>query len=81
MLNESAYERIRRAYHIEKKSINQIAQEEEYNRQTITKIINQASPKPYQLTNPRLGQSLTSINTVSRSCRAMGKKKRKRGHD
>jgi transposase len=53
MLNESAYERIRRAYHREKKSINRIAQEEGYSRQTITKIVNQASPKPYQLTNPR----------------------------
>ena len=53
MLNESAYERIRRAYHVEKKSINRIVQEMGYSRPTITKIVNQPSPKPYQLTCPR----------------------------
>src|SRR5690348_15722759 len=53
MFDESVYERIRRAYHVEHKSVNQIAQEEGYSRQVITKMVNQASPKPYQLTRPR----------------------------
>lgn len=53
MLDESAYERIRRAYHVERKSINRIAQEEGHSRQTITKIVRLISPKPYQLTHPR----------------------------
>lgn len=53
MLDESVYERIRRAYYVEKKSINRIAQEKGYSRQVVTKIVHQASPKPYQLTRPR----------------------------
>ena len=38
MLNESVYERVRRAYHVEKESVNWIAQEEGYSCQVITKI-------------------------------------------
>lgn len=53
MFDEHVYERVRRAYHVERKSVNQIAQEEGYSRQAITKMVNQASPKPYQLTQPR----------------------------
>ncbi len=53
MFDERVYERVRRAYHVEHKSVSQIAQEEGYSRQVITKMVNRASSKPYQLTRPR----------------------------
>jgi transposase len=53
MLNESEKERIRRAVHLEKKSINRVALEERYSRQTVEKVISLTSPQPSQLTRPR----------------------------
>lgn len=65
MFNEHVYERIRRAYYVESKSVNQTAQEEGYSRKVITKMVNQAAPQPYHLTRPRpspvLGPYLTCI--------------------
>jgi hypothetical protein len=53
MLNESEKERIRRAVHLEKKSINRVALEEGYSRQTVEKVISLTSPQPSQLNRPR----------------------------
>src|SRR6266853_1780562 len=61
MLNESAYERVRRAYHVEKKSVNWIAQEEGYSCQTITKI------ESRDLQYRRRTQRMSDISTIKES--------------
>lgn len=53
MLSETDRERIRRAFHLEKKSIRQIAKEEGYSRDTIRGAISNAPLKPYQLTRKK----------------------------
>ncbi len=53
MLSETDRERIRRAFHLEKKSIRQIAKEEGCSRDTIRGAIANAPLKPYQLTRPK----------------------------
>ena len=47
MLNEYERERIRRAFHLEKKSVYRIAKEEDYSHQTIEKVLSDAPPKSY----------------------------------
>jgi len=53
MLNEYERERIRRAFHLEHKSIYRIAKEEGYSHQTIEKALCDAPPKPYHLSCPK----------------------------
>lgn len=53
MLNESDKEHIRRAYHLEKKSIRQIARETHHARETIEKVIDHAPSQPYRLRRPK----------------------------
>src|SRR6266566_3237323 len=53
MFSESDRERIRRAFHLEKKSIRQIAKEEGCSRDTIRGAISNDPFKPYQLTRPK----------------------------
>ena len=53
MLGETDRERIRRAFHLEKKSIRQIAKEEGCSRDTIRGAISNDPFKPYQLTRPK----------------------------
>jgi len=58
-VNEEDRERIRRGYYVEKKSIHQLAREEECNRRTIRKALaNDAplsKPPPRQKPNPVFG--------------------------
>src|SRR6266851_6721754 len=53
MLNEYERERIRRAFHLEHKSIYRIAKEEGYSHQTIEKVLSDAPSKPYHLSRPK----------------------------
>jgi transposase len=53
MISEDARERLRRSYYLEKKSLRQIAHEEGYCRETIKKAISDASPRTYNMTQPR----------------------------
>ena len=53
MLNESDKEQIRRAYHLERKSIRQIARETHYSRQTVEKAIGNDPAQPYRLRRPK----------------------------
>src|SRR5712691_502474 len=53
MISEDARERMRRSYYLEKKTLRQIAREEGYCRETIKKAISDASPRTYNMTQPR----------------------------
>src|SRR6266487_1627063 len=53
MLPEEKRERIRRSYHLEKKSLRQIAREEHCSRETVKKAVFDLPPKSYQLTQPK----------------------------
>src|SRR3979409_560920 len=53
MFSETDRERIRRAFHLEKKSIRQIAKEEGCSRDTIRGAISNDPLKPYQLTRKK----------------------------
>jgi hypothetical protein len=53
MLTPEEYERIRRAYHIDKKSIRKIAKEERRSRETIKKAVSEGPPKVYHLKDER----------------------------
>ncbi len=53
MLSESDRERIRRAFHLEKKSIRQLAKEEGCSRDTIRGALSNDPLKPYQLTRKK----------------------------
>ena len=53
MIKVDKIEQIRRAYHIEGKSIRQIAREQHVSRRTVSKAISQAEAGQYTLTNPR----------------------------
>jgi len=53
MLNEYERERLRRAFHLEHKSIYRIAKETGYSHQTIEKALVGRSPKPYHLACPK----------------------------
>jgi len=59
-------EKIRRAFHIEGKSIRQIAREQHHDRRTVRAAIRDANPSCYKLTKPRfrpvLGPFVTVIN-------------------
>jgi len=47
------HEQIRRAYHVDRKSIRQIARELHVSRRTVDKALMTAQPTPYTLTKPR----------------------------
>lgn len=53
MIKVDKIEQIRRAYHIEGKSMRQIAREFQHSRHTIKKVLDQAEPGQYTLTEPR----------------------------
>lgn len=53
MLTVHDYERIRRAYYIDKKSIRQIGQELRHSYWTVRKALDAPAPEPYQLSEPR----------------------------
>src|SRR5712692_8118202 len=84
MFDEHVYERVRRAYYVEHKSVNQIAQDEGYSRKVITKMVNQAAPQPYHLTRPRpapvLGPYQTRIEELLHQNKQMPPKQRYTAH-
>src|SRR5258708_2246758 len=53
MLSETDRERIRRTFHLEKKSIRQLAKEEGCSRDTIQRALSHDTPKLYRLTHPK----------------------------
>lgn len=53
MIPEDKRERMRRAYHLEKKSLRQIAREEHCSRETVKKVVFGIPHKSYQLTQPK----------------------------
>src|SRR5690242_10208430 len=53
MLPEEKRERMRRSYHLEKKSLRQIAGEEHCSRETVKKVVFDIPQKSYQLTQPK----------------------------
>ena len=53
MLPEEKRERMRRSYHLEKKSLRQIAREEHCSRETVKKVVFDIPQKSYQLTQPK----------------------------
>ncbi len=53
MIPEDKRERMRRAYHLEKKSLRQIAREEHCSRETVKKTVFDFPHKSYQLTQPK----------------------------
>ena len=48
MLKVEDYEKIRRAYYLEQKSIRQIAREQGHSRKTVEKALKGGGPQPYQ---------------------------------
>jgi transposase len=53
MVPEDTRERMRRSYHLEKKSLRQIAREEHSSRETVKRAVFDLPPKSYQLTQPK----------------------------
>jgi transposase len=58
MLTVQEYERIRRAYYIEKKSIRQIEREFRHSYWTVRKALDASGPEPYQLSRPKVAPVL-----------------------
>ena len=58
MLTVHDYERIRRAYYIEKKSIRQIGRELGHSYWTVRKALDASEPEPYQLSQPKVAPVL-----------------------
>ena len=58
MLTVVEYEKIRRAYYVEHKSMRQIARELNHSRKTIKKALEQAEPPGYELKAPRVAPVL-----------------------
>ena len=58
MLTVQEYERIRRAYYIEKKSIRRIQREYRHSYWTVRKALDASEPEPYQLSRPRVAPVL-----------------------
>ena len=58
MLTVINYDQIRRAYHLEEKTMRQIERELGHGYWTIRKVLNQAEPEPYRLTKPRAAPKL-----------------------
>jgi len=58
MIKVERIEQIRRAYHIEKKSIRQIAKEMGHSRDTVSRAIDSAEPRQYTLGKPRRAPKL-----------------------
>ena len=77
-------ERIRRAYHVEKKSIRQISRELNYARQTVRKAVQSAEPEKYNLKRSRLAPVLGSykarIKELLQESEKMPRKQRYTGH-
>lgn len=58
MLTVHDYERIRRAYHIEKKSIRRIGRELGHSYWTVRKALDASEPEPYRLSQPKVAPVL-----------------------
>ena len=58
MLTVHDYERIRRAYYIEKKSIRQIGREMGHSYWTVRKAVDASEPEPYQLSKSKVAPVL-----------------------
>src|SRR5438876_1074278 len=58
MLKVDEYEKIRRAYYIEQKSIRQIARERGHSRKSVQKALGNSEPKPYQRQEERTAPTL-----------------------
>ncbi len=80
MLTVADYEKIRRAYYVEHKSMRQIARELRHSRKTIKKALAQAEPPSYELKEPRaapvLGPYKAQINELMRQNEGLPPKQR-----
>ena len=84
MLTVVDYEKIRRAYYIENKSMRQIAREQNHSRHTITKALKQAEPPGYvqrkQRHSPVLGPYKSRIDELLLQNEQLPRKQRYTGH-
>ena len=80
MLAVENYESIRRAYHVEGKSIGQIAREMNHSRKTVKKVIESAEPEGYTLRKERpapvLGPYKARINELLEKNEQLPRKQR-----
>ena len=84
MLKVDEYEKIRRAYYIEQKSIRQIARERGHSRKSVQKALGNSEPKPYQRqeerTAPTLGGYKARIAALLEENQQLPRKQRYTGH-
>ena len=84
MIRVDEYEKIRRAYYIENKSIRQIARERGHSRRSVQKALGTSSPKAYQRkeerTAPTLGGYKARIDTLLEENQRLPRKQRYTGH-
>jgi transposase len=84
MINVEEKEKIRRAYYVEKKSVRQIAREQQYARQTVRKAIQSAKAEKYSMKQPRqapvLGAYQERIKELIAESETMPRKQRYTGH-
>jgi transposase len=84
MLNEYDRERIRRAFHLEHKSMYRIAQEEGYSHHTIEKALSDAPPKPHRRTcqrsSPVFGPYQPRVEALLHEGEQMPRKQRYTAH-
>ena len=67
MLTVQEYERIRRAYYVENKSIRQIEREFRHSYWTVRKALDASGPEPYQLSRPKVVFDSRSLSSMSPS--------------
>ncbi len=84
MLKVDEYEKIRRAYYLEHKSIRQIAREQGHSRKTVEKALKGGEPQPYQCKEERpapiLGNSKALIEKLVVENQQLPVKPRYTGH-
>jgi transposase len=84
MLQVDEYEKIRRAYYIEDRSVRQIAREQGYSRKTVRKALGSSEPKPYQRqkerTAPVLGNYKARIEALLEENKGLPRKQRYTSH-
>ena len=84
MLSETDRERMRRAFHLEHKSIRQLAKEEGCSRDTVRRALALDPLKPYQLTRPKpapvLGPYQLRIEALLRQNEQLPRKQRYTAH-